>query len=412
LEDGKLRIGKLTAMQVARATKRGMLNDGAGLYLQIQPGGSKSWLLRYKRGGKTSYMGLGPLHTIGLSEARQKAAEARRLLLDGKDPLAARRASRAAQKAAMTFRELAVDYVKSHAPGWRSSKHLRQWESTLATYAYPVIGDMAPDAIETADVLRVLKPIWVETPVSASRLRNRIELILDAAKAKGLRSGENPAAWRGHLDKLLPARSKVRPVVHHPAMPYAKVAALVAALRDEDGGAARALQFLILTATRSGETLGATWDEVDLEQKLWTIPAERMKALREHRIPLSDPALAILTEMAAIRSSDFVFPGRLHGRPLSGEAMKHVLRRLGLEGVTVHGFRSAFRDFAGNETNVAREVAEAALAHAVGDATETAYRRDDALDKRRRLMDAWAAYCSGRGQVILFKTSVANAETA
>jgi integrase len=374
-----LRIGKLTALQVTRATKPGMLGDGGSLYLQIGDSGTKSWILRYKRGGKSHYFGLGPLSLVTLSEARQKAVEARRLLLDGKDPIEARRASRAAVAKAVTFREAAEAHIAAHRPGWRSAKHAEQWTQSLGAYAYPVLGDMRIDTIETADVLRTLQPIWITKPVSAGRVRNRIELILDAAKARGLRSGENPAAWRGHLDKLLPARAKVHKVEHHAAMPYREVVKFVDALRQQDGAAALALEFLILTATRSGEALGATWDEVDLVERLWTIPASRMKSGRPHRVPLSDPAVAILEKMAAIRSSDHVFPGRLHKRPLSGEAMKHVQRRMGRADVTIHGFRSSFRDWAGNETNVAREVAEAALAHAVGDASELAYRRGDAL---------------------------------
>jgi integrase len=399
-----LRTGKLTALQVTRATKPGMLNDGGGLYLQIGDSGSKSWILRYKRDGKSHYFGLGPLGVVGLAEARQKAIEARRLIFDGKDPIEARRASRAAQAKAVTFREAAEAYIAAHQPGWRSGKHLRQWTQSLADYAYPVLGDMKMDAIETTDVLRALAPVWTEKPVSAGRIRNRIELVLDAAKARGLRSGENPAAWRGHLDKLLPSRARVHRVEHHAAMQYREVAGLMSELRQDEGGAARALEFLILTATRSGEAPGATWDEVSVGEKLWTIPGSRMKSGREHRVPLSDAAVAIVEKMAAIRSNNFVFAGRLHGRPLSGEAMKHVLRRIGRANVTIHGFRSAFRDWAGNETNVAREVAEAALAHAVGDASKQAYRRSDALEKRHKLMDAWAQFLetSARGQVIPF----------
>jgi integrase len=389
-----LRIGKLTALQVTRATRArtpGLINDGGGLYLKE----GSSWVFRYARGRKRHDLGLGPALDVSLAEARQKAAEGRRLLLDGTDPIEARRASRAAQAKAVTFREAAEAYIAAHQPGWRSNKHLRQWEQSLASYAYPVLGDMKVDAIETADVLRALAPVWVDKPVSAGRIRNRIELVLDAAKARGLRSGENPAAWRGHLDKLLPKKSKVHEVEHFAAMPYREIAGFMTELRQQDSAAALALEFLILTATRSGEALGTTWDEVDLEEKLWTIPGARMKSGREHRVPLSAAAVAIIEKMAAIRSSDFVFPGRLHRRPLSGEAMKHVQRRMGRADVTIHGFRSAFRDWAGNETNVAREVAEAALAHSIGDASELAYRRGDALEKRRKLMDAWAHYCGG-----------------
>jgi integrase len=398
-----LRIGKLTALQVQRATKRGMLNDGAGLYLQIGEGGSKSWILRYKRDGKSHYFGLGALHTIGLADARQKAVEARRLLLDGKDPLAERRASRAAVAKAVTFREAGEAYIAAHAPGWRSDKHLRQWEQSLANYVHSMIGDMKVDAIGVVDVLRVLTPIWTEKPETANRVRNRIELILDAAKARGLRSGENPAAWRGHLDKLLPPRSKVRRVEHFAAMPYRDVAEFMTELRRQDSVPAKALQFAVLTAARSNEALGARWDEIDLlDRKLWTVSASRVKSGREHRVPLSDPALSILHEMAAIRSNDFVFPGRRG--PLSAVMLQLALKRMGREGATVHGFRSAFRDWAGNETHFPREICEQALGHVVGNQVEQAYRRDTALEKRRKLMDAWADFCelSARGQVIPF----------
>jgi integrase len=395
-----LRTGKLTALQVQRAKKSGMLNDGAGLYLQ----NGSAWILRYKRAGKSHYLGLGPLFLVGLAEARQKAIEARRLLLDGKDPLAERRASRAARAKAMTFHEVSESYIAAHRPGWRSAKHGTQWEQSLADYAYPIIGDMEPDAIGVDDILRVLAPIWTSRPVTAGRVRNRIELILDAAKARGLRSGENPAAWRGHLDKLLPAKAKVHAVEHHAAMPYSEVAGFMAELRQQGSVGATALAFTILSAVRSGETLGARWDEIDLGERLWTVRASRVKSGREHRVPLSDPALAILKKMAAIRSNDFVFPGRLHERPLSGEAMKHVLQRSGRVNVTIHGFRSAFRDWSGNETHFPREICEQALGHAVGNAVEQAYRRSDALDKRRKLMGAWADFVEPdeRGKVISF----------
>jgi integrase len=398
-----LRVGKLTALQVARAVKPGMLGDGGSLYLQIGDRGTKSWILRYKRSGKSHYFGLGPLSLVGLGEARQKAIEARRLLLDGKDPIEARRASRANVAKAMTFREVAEAHIAAQRPGW-SAKHAEQWESTLATYVYPVLGHMLPDAVSTADVLRTVQPIWTSRPVAAGRVRNRIELVLDAAKARGLRSGANVAAWRGHLSALLPKKSKIHKVEHFAAMPYRKIAEFMSELRQHQQDAALALEFIVLTATRSGEALGATWDEIDLEEKLWTIPAARMKSGREHRVPLSAPAVKILEKMAAVRSNDFVFPGRLYRKPLSRAVLTLVLKRMSRTDVTIHGFRSSFRDWAGNETNVAREIAEAALAHAVGDASEQAYRRSDALEKRRKLMESWAVYCetSGRGKVVAF----------
>jgi integrase len=297
----------------------------------------------------------------------------------------------AAQAAAITFAEAGADYIKAHRAGWRSDKHLRQWSSSLSNVAYPALGNMPVDAIGVADVLRVLTPIWTTTPATANRVRNRVELILDVAKARGLRSGENPAQWRGHLDKLLPARSKVRTVKHFAAIDYREIGAFMKTLRQQSGPAPAALEFAILTACRSGEAMGAMWREIDFDQKLWTVPAERTKARKQHRVPLSDPSLAILAEMAAIRMNDYIFPGQ-RGR-LSPRMLQLTLQRTGREGITVHGFRSTFRDWAGNETNFPREIAEAALAHATGDAVERAYRRGDALDKRRALMDAWAAHC-------------------
>ena len=397
-----MRTGKLLALTVARAIKTrkpGLLNDGGGLYLKD----GSSWIYRYPGANKKKRdLGLGPALDIGLAEARGRAAEARRLQLDGKDPIEARRASRAAQAAAITFAEAGADYVKSHAPGWRSEKHLRQWRSSLANFAYPVIGEMPVDVIGVVDVLRVLTPIWTEKPETANRVRNRIELILDSAKARGLRSGENPAAWRGHLDKLLPPRAKMRTVQHFAALDYRAIAEFMAQLRQQPGPSARALAFAILTACRSGEVLHATWDEIDLDAKVWTVPAERTKARKEHRVPLSDAALAILAEMATIRMSDFVFPGQRG--PLSPGMLQLALKRMGRHAFTPHGFRSAFRDWAGNETHFPREICEQALGHATADATERAYRRSDALARRRRLMDAWASYCAkpagARGDVL------------
>jgi len=396
-----VRDRKLTALDVARAIKArspGLLNDGAGLYLKD----GSSWIFRYQRNGKKRDHGLGPARDIGLAEARRLAAEARRLLIDGQDPIDERRAARAARAATISFAEAGGDYVKSHSPGWRSQKHLRQWESSLATFVYPVIGEKPVNEIGVVDVLAVLTPIWADKAETADRVRNRIELILDSAKALGFRSGENPAAWRGHLDKLLPPRSKVRAVRHFAALPYADMAEFMTALRQQPGPSSRALEFLILTAARSGEVLGATWDEIDLEKKVWTLPAERTKARREQRVPLTAAALAILAEMAAIRMSDFVFPGQRG--PLSPGMLQLTLKRMGRADITPHGFRSAFRDFAGNETSFPREICEQALGHATGDAVEQAYRRGDALERRRALMNAWAQHCeqSGRGKIIPF----------
>jgi integrase len=320
------------------------------------------------------------------------------------NPIAERRASRAAALKIVTFAEEGADYVGTHRAGWRSEKHAQQWEASLETYVYPIIGNMKEDEIGVADVLRVLTPIWTEKPETANRVRNRIELILDAAKARGVRSGENPARWRGHLDKLLPPRAKVRKAKHFAALPYSEVGAFMTELRRQAGVASRCLEFSILCATRSGEALGAQWSEISLHEKLWRVPGSRTKSGREHRVPVPDSAIAILEQMEAIRQSDFVFPGRRG--PLSGFALQSALKRMGREDVTVHGFRSTFRDWVGDATHFPREVCEQALGHVVGDRVEQAYRRSDALDRRRKLMDAWAAYCgqtSGeRGRVVPF----------
>jgi integrase len=398
-----MRIGKLTALQVQRALRareRGLINDGGGLYLKD----GSSWIFRYKRGvPKTRDYGLGSAHTISLAEARQKATEARRLLLDDKDPIMERRASRAAAAKAMSFAEAGAAYVAAHRAGWRNLKHAAQWESSLATYVYPLIGEMRVDAIGAADILRVLTPIWTAKPETASRVRGRIELILDAAKARGYRDGPNPATWKGHLQALLPARAKVRKVEHFAALPYREIGTFITELRRQAGVSARALEFAILTATRSGEALGAQWSEVNLTEKLWTISGSRTKSGREHRVPLPGPAIAILEQMEAIRLGDYVFPGRRG--PLSAVALQSTLKRMGCVGVTAHGFRSSFRDWAGNETHFPRELAEHALAHVIGDKAEQAYRRSDALKRRRELMDAWAWHCEGAAgeNVLAFK---------
>ena len=378
-------MGKLTARKVETA-KPGKYGDGGGLQLAVAPTGAKKWVLRFLWQGKAREMGLGSYPEVSLAEAREKAISGRRLARSGADPIAERRKDRGIP----TFGELADEIAGQLAEGFRNEKHRAQWKMTLTVYAGP-LRPKPVDKIETTDVLAVLRPIWQEKPETASRLRGRIERVLNAAKAKGLRSGENPAAWRGHLENLLPKRQKLTRG-HHAAMPYADVPAFVARLREREAVAALALEFSILTAARSGEVLGARWSEVDLDARVWTIPAKRMKAGREHRAPLSESALAVLEKFGEARVSEFIFPGQGAGRPLSEMALR---RMLGLVAnvVTVHGFRSSFRDWAGNETHFPRELAEAALAHVVGDKAEQAYRRSDALEKRRALMEAWAAYC-------------------
>jgi integrase len=373
-----------------------MYPDGNGLYLRVAPGGSKSWILRYRHRGRRHDLGLGPYPLIGLADARQRANQRRRLLVDGIDPLADRRAQRAAaaveRMKAITLRQAAESYIDAHAAGWRGGKQEAQWRQSLTAYAYPTIGDLPVQAIDTAAVLSVLEPIWRTKTETATRVRLRIEAVLSWATARGYRAaGDNPARWRGHLDNLLPARAKVQRVEHHPALPYGEVAAFMAELRPDTNIAARALELLILTATRSGEVLQAKWDEIDLPSRLWTVPAERTKSGRAHRVPLSDMAMAVLERMAAIRLNDYVLPGRRG--PLARTAMFDQLRKMGRADLTTHGFRSTFRDWCAERTNFPREVAEMALAHTVGDAVERAYQRSDLFTKRRQLADAWAKFC-------------------
>ena len=304
----------------------------------------------------------------------------------------------------MTFQQCAEGYITAHRAGWRNGKHRDQWSNTLATYVNPVFGSLPVQNIDTALVMKAIEPIWSEKPETASRVRGRIEAILDWATARGFRVGENPARWRGHLDKLLPKKTKVRRVEHHAALPFAEMGTFLAELRKQSGVGARALEFAILTAARTGEAIGARWEELDLTERTWTIPAERMKAEKEHRVPLSDAAHPILEELAKVRHDDFVFPGDRADRPLSNMAMTMTLRRMGRGDLTVHGFRSSFRDWAAERTGFPAEVAEMALAHTVADKVEAAYRRGDLFQKRRQLMEAWARFCTtapaDRGKVV------------
>jgi integrase len=408
-------IGRLTALKVEKLSKAGMHADGGGLYLRVTDDGTKNWVYRFMLNGRPRWMGLGPVSLYGLQEARGKALDARRLRHEGIDPIDTRRAARLRERLeaakAMTFKQCAESYIASHRAGWRNAKHAAQWDATLATYAYPVMAALPVQAIDTGLVLKVLEPIWAEKPETASRVRGRIESILDWAKAREYRTGENPARWRGHLDKLLPARSKVAKVEHHAALPYGEIPGFMATLRAQDGVSARALEFAILAAARTGEAMGARWGEIDLSARLWAVPARRTKAGKEHRVPLSDRAVAILGEMQKLRphrdqqdaADGFVFPGGKVGKPLSSAAFLVLLRR-GRDDLTVHGFRSSFRDWASERTGFPAEVAEMALAHAVGDKVEAAYRRGDLFDNRRRLMDAWGEYCGKapveRGKVV------------
>jgi integrase len=388
------RTGKLSARKVETLSRPGRHGDGAGLYLSISKAGDtlrRRWVYLFTRGGKLREMGLGGFPEVPLAAARVDREKWAGVLRSGGDPIGLRRAEKAASRGVPTFGQLADEVIESKGAEWGSEKHRQQWVMTLNKYAAPIRNRPANE-IQTDDVLGVLRPLWRKRPETASRLRGRIEHVLDAARARGFRHGPNPALWRGHLDKLLPKRPKVAQG-HHAALPYEKVAKFIGEVRKRDAVAALAIEFTVLTAARTGEVLGATWDEIDLKSSVWTISAKRMKASRIHRIPLSGRAFSILRRLEKIRTGDFVFPGRKPGRPLSNMSMEMILRRMKVEDATMHGFRSSFRDWVGNETHFPREIAEAALAHVVGDAAEQAYRRGDALEKRRELMKAWATHC-------------------
>jgi integrase len=393
-------MGRLSAVAVPKLKDPGLYPDGGGLYLQVTKGGAKTWVYRFMLRGRAREMGLGPLHIVSLAEAREKAREARKLRHEGIDPIDARKNQQAEKRLAeattITFKECAEQYIEAHMAGWKNPKHAKQWPSTLETYVYPVFGALPVQAIDVGLVTKVLEPIWKTKPETASRVRGRIESVLDWATARGYRKGENPARWRGHLDKLLPPRGKVRKVEHHPALPYGDMGKFIAALHKQDGVGARALEFLILTATRTGEVIGARWEEFDIGKRVWTVPADRMKAGKEHRVPLSDRALAIIERMKAERINDhpFVFPGARPGKHLSNMAMLKLLGRMGRDDITAHGFRSTFRDWAAECTHFPNEVLEMALSHTVSDEVEAAYRRGDLLQKRRDLMEAWVTYCN------------------
>jgi len=398
------RLGRLKAGEITRLGP-GRHHDGGGLYLVVGQGAARSWVFRFRRDGKLHDYGLGPAHTIGLAAARQKAFDCRVALYAGSNPVEQRQAKRiervlAAAKA-MTFEDAAEQYITAHAAGWRDPKQERQWRQSLADYAFPVLGKLPVMAIDTALVMRAVEPIWVTKTETAGRVRSRIENILDWATSRGFRQGDNPARWRGHLENLLPAPRKVHKVEHHAALPYAEIGGLITDLRRQEGVPARALEFLILTAGRTGEVLGAKWSEIDLAERTWTIPAGRHKAGKttgkEHRVPLSDAAIAVLDAMAALRVDEHVFPGR--NGALGPQAMRRVLDGLNAE-ISVHGFRSTFRDWAGETTAHPRDVIEQALAHTLKDRSEAAYRRGDLFDKRRALMRDWDIRCAGGAVVV------------
>lgn len=392
---------KLTDRTIKNATKPGRLSDGGGLYLNIGKRQNRSWLYmwttstrdpvsgRYKQ--KRYEMGLGSFPAVSLAQARHLASNARQLVAQGGDPIAARR-----KGAEPTFLECCDKFLDGVESQWSNAKHRQQWRNTLQTYCRP-IEHMRIGSVGTEDVLRCLNPIWTEKPETASRLRGRIERVLSFARAKGWREGENPALWRGNLDAILPKPMKLARG-HHKAMPYHEVPEFLHRLRALEAMAARALEFLILTASRSGEVLLAQWTELDLEAGVWTIPPNRMKMRKEHRVPLTDVTMDILAPMAEAQVSEFVFPGQKNNRPLSNMALAMLLKRMKVTDATPHGFRSSFRDWAGDETAFPRELAEQCLAHRIGDATEQAYRRSDALERRRGLLEAWASYCNNIDQ--------------
>jgi integrase len=387
---------KLTAKELEHAGP-GLQVDGDGLWLRVVTPRRGCWLFRYQRQRKAREMGLGGFPAVSLAEARKKADAARKLLSKGVDPLgqrAAERQERAAEEArAATFAEAAEAYITAHEAGWRNAKHAAQWRSTIKTHTAAVLGTIACSAIETSDILRVLQPIWAKKPETATRLRGRLEMILSYATARGWRRGPNPAVWRGHLKLMLPARDRIAPVVHHAALDWHEAPAFMAMLRAREGMGARALEFAILTAARSGEVRGADWTEIDLDRALWTIPAGRMKGGQPHRVPLSKPAVALLRELSKIRDgSGLVFLGQRMGVPMSDMTLTAVLKRMGFGELTAHGFRSTFRDWATETTSHPNHVVEQALAHAIPNAVEAAYRRGDLFEERIALMDDWPAY--------------------
>jgi integrase len=393
-------VKKLSAVLVSKLSSPGHYGDGDGLWLQISGSGSKSWVFRFTLAGRRREMGLGGLNAVNLSVARERARQCRLLLTEGKDPIVARDAAKtsSALRAARskTFDQCAASYINAHCGSWKSAKHAAQWETSLENYASPVFGALPVADVDTDLVVQVLQPIWDTKTETAVRLRGRIECILDWAAVSKYRQGENPARWRGHLENLLANPNKIAPVTNFPALPWWEIAAFMAQLGEREGVAARAVQFAILIACRSGEVRGATLTEIDLEANLWTIPATRMKAGKEHRVPLSTAAIALLQDMS--RDRDYVFSGRAHDAALSDMSLTAVLPRMGRGDITVYGFRSTFRDWcskaAGN--SFSREVCEHALAHSLPNKVEVAYRRGDLLDKRVLLMQEWSNYCMSK----------------
>jgi integrase len=386
-------INRLNARRVAAEKEPRLHADGNGLYLAVSDTGAKSWRLILTINGKRRELGLGSANVVSLGEARTKRDEALKLRQQGLDPFEVWR--RTGKEDVRTFGSVALDFIASKEAGWRNAKHRQQWRSTLTTYAAP-IWEKPVDEVAFGDVLAILKPIWSTKAETAKRVRGRIERVLDYAKFMNLRMGENPAAWIGNLEHPLPAQQK-GPKRHHAAMPYEQAPAFFQSLCEQSSLSAKVLKFTILTAARTGEALGATWQEIDLDKALWTIPASRMKAGKEHQVPLSAAAVDLLKTLKEGREGQaLIFPGQSGKKPLSNMAMLMLLRRMKVEEFTVHGFRSTFRDWAGDRTDFAREVVEHALAHMIGSEVERAYRRGHALEKRRELMEAWAGFLAGK----------------
>jgi integrase len=383
-------MGKLTALKVEKAKAPGLLNDGNGLYLKVTVKGARSWIFRFKLCGRSRDMGLGSYPAVSLAEAREKTAEARKHTNRGQDPIEQRKTTETVTRG-ISFPEACAAYVEAHRAGWKNPKTAKRWLAVCDQYASPVLGTRDVSTITSEDVLRVLAPIWAEKNETAAKLRGRIEAVLDWATVRKYRTGPNPALWRGNLKHLLPARAKVRTVKHFAALPWQELPEFMADLRSRDALAARALEVTILCATRTSETLQAEYSEI--RGDLWVIPTTRMKMAREHRIPLSIQAAAIFAALPTLDDSPFIFPGFRRGRPLSGMAMEMLLRRMERETITVHGFRSTFRDWAAENTNAPREVVELCLAHDIGSDVQRAYRRSDLLIKRKTLMQEWSDYC-------------------
>jgi integrase len=375
-----------------------MYADGGSLYLRVAEGGSKQWIFRYVTNGRMRDMGIGPAHILTLAEAREKAREANKLRLEGIDPIAHKHARRAALQAAdakaMTFKQCAEAFIKDNDRGWTNAKHRYDWAASLTMYVYPTLGNLSVAAIDTPLVLKVIKPLWERVPETARRVRGRIEAVMGWATVHHYRTGDNPARWQGHLEHALPSRTDIAPVQHYAALPYDAVPAFMGKLEGKGNVSAACLRFIVLTAARRSEATEATWDEIDLENRVWTVPAARMKAGKKHQVPLSAAALAVLKDMAEVRTSEYVFAGNAAGRPVHGHSVVGLAKRVAGIDLTLHGFRSSFRDWCSELTNFKGEVAEMALAHAIPSSVEAAYRRGDLFEKRRKLMDAWAAYCA------------------